>query len=310
MKKFLTQLLCFGLLFLAIDRCLIVLRNYVPQLEVDQRLEQVLQKKLKADVFVFGSSRGARDVIASQLGDSLRQNVYNLSYPGGDIEFQYFVLQQVLKYQKPKAVLLVVDENTEVSASENVRYRLDRLYPLVKYPTVREELIRKGEKNKYLSELFILHQLNKSNFDLRYRKPSPLDTPLTCGSMPITSQMPGFTKKFDTAIPVYDPQKEFTSKRYYFNQFLHACQQSNTKVVLVFPPNFYAPSPAFYARMQHLAAHRAYLMRYNSADARYKNPDYFNDKHHLRQSGAQLFTADLAQFIRQQQVLLPVNSIR
>jgi len=304
MKKFLTQLLCFGLLFLAIDRCLIVLRNYVPQLEVDQRLEKVLQKKLKADVFVFGSSRGARDVIASQLGDSLRQNVYNLSYPGGDIEFQYFVLQQVLKYQKPKAVLLVVDENTEVSASENVRYRLDRLYPLV------EKLIRKGEKNKYLSELFILHQLNKSNFDLRYRKPSPLDTPLTCGSMPITSQMPGFTKKFDTAIPVYDPQKEFTSKRYYFNQFLHACQQSNTKVVLVFPPNFYAPSPAFYARMQHLAAHRAYLMRYNSADARYKNPDYFNDKHHLRQSGAQLFTADLAQFIRQQQVLLPVNSIR
>jgi hypothetical protein len=310
MKKFLTQLLCFGLLFLAIDRSLIVLRNYVPQLEVDQRLEQVLQKKLKADVFVFGSSRGARDVIASQLGDSLQQKVYNLSYPGGDIEFQYFVLQQVLKYQKPKMVVLVVDENTEVGASENVRYRLDRLYPLVKYSAVREELIRKGEKNKYLSELFILHQLNKSNFDLRYRKPSPLDTPLACGSMPITTQMPGFTKKFDTAIPVYDSQKEFASKRYYFDHFLTACEQSNTKVILVFPPNFYAPSPAFYARMQHLAAHRAYLMRYNSADARYKNPDYFNDKHHLRQSGAQLFTADLAQFIRQQALFLPANFIR
>jgi hypothetical protein len=287
-----------------------VLRNYVPQLEVDQRLEQVLQKKLKADVFVFGSSRGARDVIASQLGDSLQQKVYNLSYPGGDIEFQYFVLQQVLKYQKPKMVVLVVDENTEVGASENVRYRLDRLYPLVKYSAVREELIRKGEKNKYLSELFILHQLNKSNFDLRYRKPSPLDTPLACGSMPITTQMPGFTKKFDTAIPVYDSQKEFASKRYYFDHFLTACEQSNTKVILVFPPNFYAPSPAFYARMQHLAAHRAYLMRYNSADARYKNPDYFNDKHHLRQSGAQLFTADLAQFIRQQALFLPANFIR
>ena len=310
MKKLLTQLLCFGLLFLVIDRCLIVLRNYVPQLEVDQRLEQVLQKKLKADVFVFGSSRGARDVIASQLGDSLQKKVYNLSYPGGDIEFQYFVLQQVLKYQKPKLVLLVVDENTEVAASENVRYRLDRLYPLVKYPAVREELIRKGEKNKYVSELFILHQLNKSNFDLRHRKPSPLDTPLACGSMPITTQMSGFTKKFDTAIPVYDPQKEFTSKRYYFDQFLHACEKAKTKVVLVFPPHFYAPSPAFYARMQQLAAHRAYLMRYNSADSRYKNAVYFNDKNHLRQSGAQLFTADLAQFIRQQALFLPANPNR
>jgi hypothetical protein len=305
MKKFLTQLLCFGLLFLAIDRCLIVLRNYVPQLEVDKRLEQLLQQKMKADVFVFGSSRGARDVIASQLGDSLQQKVYNLSYPGGDIEFQYFVLQQLLKTHKPKAILLVMDENTEVGASENVRYRLDRLYPLVKYPAVREELIRKGEKNKYLSELFILHQLNKSNFDFRHRKPSPLDTPLACGSMPITTQMPDFTRKFDTAIPVYEPQKEFASKRYYFNQFLNACEKANTQVVLVFPPNFYAPSPAFYARMQQLAAHRAYLMRYNSADVRYKNATYFNDKHHLRQSGAQLFTAELAGFIREQLVLLP-----
>ncbi|MEY2692528.1 MAG: hypothetical protein RIT03_918 [Bacteroidota bacterium] len=305
MKKFLTQLLCFGLLFLAIDRCLIVLRNYVPQLEVDQRLEQVLQQKLKADVFVFGSSRGARDVIASQLGDSLQQKVYNLSYPGGDIEFQYFVLQQLLKTHKPKAILLVMDENTEVGASENVRYRLDRLYPLVKYPAIREELIRKGEKNKYLSELFILHQLNKSNFDLRHRKPSPLDTPLACGSMPITTQMPDFTRKFDTAIPVYNPQTEFASKRYYFNQFLNACEKANTQVVLVFPPNFYAPSPAFYARMQQLAAHRAYLMRYNSSDMRYQNSTYFNDKYHLRQSGAQLFTAELAGFIREQQLLLP-----
>lgn len=305
MKKFLLQLLCFGVLFLAIDRTLIVLRNYVPRLEVDQRLEQLLQKKLKADVFVFGSSRGARDVIASQLGDSLQQKVYNLSYPGGDIEFQYFVLQQLLKYQKPKAILLVMDENTEVGASENVRYRLDRLYPLVKYPAVREELIRKGEKNKYVSELFILHQLNKSNFDLRHRKPSPLDTPLACGSMPIITQMPGFTKKFNTAIPDYDAQKEFASKRYYFNQFLNACEKANTKVVLVFPPNFYAPSPAFYARMQQLANHRAYLMRYNSAYAHYLNSDLFTDKHHLRQSGAQLFTAELAGFIREQQLLLP-----
>jgi hypothetical protein len=305
MKKFLTQMLCFGLLFLAIDRCLIVLRNYVPQLEVDKRLEQLLQQKLKADVFVFGSSRGARDVIASQLGDSLQQKVYNLSYPGGDIEFQYFVLQQLLKTHMPKTILLVMDENTEVGASENVRYRLDRLYPLVKYPTVREELIRKGEKNKYLSELFILHQLNKSNFDLRHRKPSPLDTPLACGSMPITTQMPDFSRKFDTAIPVYEPQKEFAFKRFYFNQFLNACEKANTQVVLVFPPNFYAPSPAFYARMQELAAHRAYLMRYNSADLRYQNPTYFNDKHHLRQSGAQLFTAELAGFIREQLVLLP-----
>lgn len=308
MKKFLLQLLYFGLLFLAVDRCLIVLRNYVPQLEVDQRLEQVLQHQLKADVFVFGSSRGARDVIASQLSDSLQQKVYNLSYPGGDIEFQYFVLKQVLHDQKPKAILLVMDENTEVGVSENVRYRLDRLYPLVKYPVVRQELIRKGEKNKYLSELFILHQLNKSNFDLRHRTPSPLDTPLACGSMPITTQMPGFTKVFDSTIPAYDLKKEIASKRFYFNQFLNACQKANIPVILVFPPNFYAPSPAFYARMQQLAAHRAYLMRYNSADLRYQNPNLFNDKHHLRQNGAEVFTAELASFIREQHLFLPPQS--
>jgi hypothetical protein len=54
--------------------------------------------------------------------------------------------------------------------------------------------------------------------------------------------MPDFTRKFDTAIPVYNPQTEFASKRFYFNQFLNACEKANTQVVLVFPPNFYAPS--------------------------------------------------------------------
>ncbi|MBC7642005.1 MAG: hypothetical protein H7174_06670, partial [Flavobacterium sp.] len=98
-------------------------RNYIPRLETDRRLETVLEKKQKSDILIFGSSRGARNIIARQIQDSLKISAFNLSYIGGDIEFQNYVLTEILKYHTPKTVILTVDDNNEFTESENVLYR-------------------------------------------------------------------------------------------------------------------------------------------------------------------------------------------
>jgi hypothetical protein len=65
--------------------------------------------------------------------------------------------------KKPNLLILAVDNPAELEETPSIRFRFDRLYPLVKYPEIRNTLIEKGEKNKILSELFVIHQLSISN---------------------------------------------------------------------------------------------------------------------------------------------------
>lgn len=297
MKKFLIRITLFCLLFIIVDRCFIVLRNYVPYLEADKRLEQVVNKKIKSDILIFGSSRGARSIIAKQIQDSLLISAYNLSYPGGNIEFQLFVLKQVLKYHKPKMVILTVDDNTELSASTNVNYRYDRLYPLVKYKVIREELIKRGEKNKYLSEFFILHQLSRSNFDLFTKKDSDVEKIMLCGSMPVEGQTKTFTKKFSTIERNYNIANEIPNKLKSFNEFLYLCNNAEIKLVIVFPPNYFKPCMPFYNRIESIARNKSYILKYDVT--KYKSSDLFNDKDHLQKKGAVMFTNEVIRYIRQ-----------
>ena len=288
-------------LFLLFDRSFILLRNYCPSLEADKRLEKVINKQLKSDIFVFGASRGARDIIASQISDSLKCSAYNLSYPGGDIEFQWFIFKQLLKYNKPKLIIMTMDDNTELSASVNVHYRYDRLYPLVKYDVVRNELIRKDQKNKYLSELFILHQLNKSNFDIRKRKFTAFDSIISCGSMPVNFQTKEFKKIFSDSLRIYQQNKELTYKVKYFNEIIDLCNKSNIKLMFVFPPNFFKPCVGFYSRINNIAQNKAYTMKYDTI--KFKSPDLFNDENHLQIKGAVIFTNEIIEYIKEKSIL-------
>jgi len=298
MKKFILKLLIFCLLFVAVDRCLILLRNYVPQLEVDKRLEKVINKQIKSDILVFGSSRGARNILASQIADSLKQTAFNLSYPGGDIEFQNFVLKQVLKYHTPKLIILSMDDDSELKKSENILYRYDRLYPLVKYPVVRDELVRKGEKNPYLIDLFIFHQLNKSNFDLRKRKSTVEEKLLPCGSMPLLGQTKDFKKVYSDSIRNYNAKAEIPEKRVFFLEFIRLCELHHIELVIVFPPNFFRPSEGFSQRITLLAGKSPKLMHYDNTKKAYRDESYFNDRNHLKINGATEFTNEIIGFIK------------
>ena len=144
-----------------------MVRNSAPEREVDRRLEKIVTGNIKSDILIYGSSRGARSVIAKVFTDSLGISAYNLSFPGSDITFHEYLLRLTLETKgnkKPKTVILVVDDSDELKVSKSLKFRLDRMYPLVKYKAIREELVRRKEKKPILNELFVIHQLNKSNF--------------------------------------------------------------------------------------------------------------------------------------------------
>jgi hypothetical protein len=302
MKKFLSKILIFSLLFFAFDKLFILLRNYTPQLEVDQRLEVLLQGKMDADLLIFGSSVGARGIVASTLSKELDLKAYNLSYPGSNIDFHEYVLRQVLENgnKKPKTVLLTIDEPAQLIENNSINFRNERLYPLVKYPKVRNELVDREEKNLLLSQLFVLYQLNKSNFDLRKKQFTIHDSIIACGSMPSYNRTNNFPAKYQFIPPIYNKEKESKYLLEKFNSFVNLCHQNQINLVLVFPPKYKNRNIVVEERFKFLTQNKAIYFSYDDQNPVYQNKLYYGDASHLRTNGALIFSHDLAIFLRNQ----------
>ncbi len=301
MKKFLLTSGLFFVVFFLIDKGLILLRNSAPNREVDKRLEMILNGKIQSDILIYGSSRGGRDIIASEMEDSLKLPTYNLSFPGSAIEFHEFLLSETLKNgnKKPSVVILVVDDPDELLPSSRINFRLDRLYPLIKYGVIRDKLVEKGGKNYWLSKLFIVHQLSISNFDFRPKHFKPIDTLLADGSMPIDFKDPRFTGDFITNTTMYDIKKERPAELNSFTRFVDLCYSNNIKLLIACPPNFYKPTVGFSERIAGLVKDKASILIHDANQHAYsKDPGYYYDDVHLNKKGAKLFTAELVDFLR------------
>jgi hypothetical protein len=306
MKSFILKSLLFFAIFFGLEKSLILLRNSAPGRELDKRLENILKGEINADVIILGSSRGARDIMASNIADSLNTTAYNLSYPGSDISFHEYLLEKLVKFnnKKPKLVILAADDPVELILNNTIYFRLDRLYPLVKYEDVRKTLIEKGEKDKILSNLFIIHQLGMANFDIRKKHFSPLDTLHADGSMPISFRSKKFTAAYNSKYKAYDATIEDSNKIKSFTNFLKICKDNNIKLVLALAPNFGNPSLGFKQRMEwYVKSPQNHVMLYDTSNAIYKNENYFYDAGHLTKAGADIFTAEVIDYVKKNQLL-------
>jgi len=306
MKKFLSKILIFSLLFFAFDKLFILIRNYTPQLEVDQRLDILLQGKMDADILIFGSSIGARGIIASNLSKELNLKAYNLSYPGSNIDFHEYILRQALEHgnKKPKTVILTIDEPAQLIKNNSINFRHERLYPLVKYSEVRNELVLREEKNKFFAQLFVLYQLNKSNFDLRKKHFTIHDSIMPCGSMPSYNTTNNFPAKYEQLPSTYHKEKESKYLLSKFNSFVNLCYQNKINLVLVFPPKYKNRNKALEERFKFLTKNKALYFSFDDQNPVYRNKLYYEDASHLRTNGAIIFSQDLAIFLQHQSKIM------
>jgi hypothetical protein len=300
MRNIIRKLLVFIALFLVFDKLFIIIAHLSAESEIDKRLELVLQGKMNKDILIIGSSRGARDILADQIEEETGLSAYNLCYPGSNVEFHEFILRAILKYNKPpKSALLFVDDDTYFyeDKTESIIFRKDRLYPLVKYSYIRSELIKLGEKDKFLSQFLVLHQLNKANFDIRKKHFTPFDTIVNHGSMPITWRTPGADRHLVISERTYSKTGEMPEKLNAFKEIIDKCRSYEIDLVIVFPPLNRPHSASFESRIRELAGNNAQIYLYNSDNPIYKNVNFYHDGGHLLLSGARIFTSEISHFI-------------
>ncbi len=299
MKKFLKNILIFGLAFFILDKLFIFFILASPEKQVDKRLELLINGKINKEIVILGSSRAARNIIASEIERKTGRSAYNLAYPGSDIEFHEFVVRTLLKFNKPpKIILLSVDYPMAFLPDSILNFRLDRMYPLVKYTYINEELIARDEKNIVMSNIFALGRMNKTNFDIRQKHFTALDTLYADGSMPISFQKKDEDWSPSATIKKYDATKEMKVKRDCFKKIIVMCRQRNIELIIVHPPLFDPMDGAFTKRLQQLTYNKIPFFEYNHQNPIYKDKDYYYDRTHLNRKGAMIFTDEIAQFLK------------
>ena len=298
MIKFAFKLFLFTFIFLIYDKVFITISNRSAEAEVDKRLEYLVKGEINKDIIAIGSSRGARDIIAEQIEDKTGLSAYNLCYPGSNVEFHAFILRTLVKFNDiPKVLLLVVDDDTEFFYDITIPFRKDRLYPLVKYPYIREVLADLGDKDKYLSGFLILHRLNKANFDIRKKVFTPLDTILNCGSMPVSWQASTKDRYFIAEEREYKTDNEVIEYVNSFKEIIKTCSLNKIRLIVVFPPLPRNHSESFEKRIKFLSDGDAYFYVYNTKNPIYRNQDYYQNGGHLLRKGAVIFTEELIDYL-------------
>ena len=298
MDKFIRKILLLGFVFFLFDKIFYLFLVVSPSLEKDCRLEQVITGKLNKEIIILGSSRGARNIIAGQIEDSISRSTYNLSYPGSDIEFHEFLLESLLEFnQKPKLILLAVDDSDELLPDPKAGFRYDVLYPLARYNYINNEMIARGQKS-ILSKILVLARINKRNFDIREKTFNELDTIITCGSMPISFQRKNRSFKYNYAIEQYNKHIESDNKVKAFLEFQNFCIDNNIKLVLVFSPNFRRHNPMFEHRLRQLTDPNVDYLIYDASNKIYEDKSYYYDENHLQTKGAVIFTNEIINFIK------------
>lgn len=298
MKLFVTKILVFSITFFIIEKLFYIFIYISPSLEIDKRLEYVINGDMNKDLIILGSSRGARNIIASQIEDSLNIESYNLSYPGSNIVFHEFLLRSLVTYNTPpKIVLLALDDSSELLPSESLTFRFDRLYPLAKYDYIHQEMIERGERN-LLSNFFILSNINIRNLDIRKKRFSKLDTIMSKGSMPISFQRENRDFIFHKSTHTYDVDAELSEKLNAFISFQHLCISNGIQLFLLYSPNFWEHNKAFENRMSELSFPSVSSIMYDTSNAVYKNSDYFYDEGHLKKNGAIIFTNEIISHLK------------
>jgi len=297
MGRLAVKLIVFLVLFWLFDKAFVIIANRSAETEVDKRLELIINGKMNKDIIIAGSSRGSRDVIASQIEDSLGLTTYNICYPGSDVTFHHFLFKALHKYNTiPKYTLLVVDDNQELIPEPTVMFRKDRLYPLIKYQLIWKTLATIEEKEALFSRILILNRLNKSNFDLRQKAFTPHDSLMICGSMPIS----WYNKEWDYPFiddDSYAYEKEDKQLVDTFTSMIRMIKESGTKLIIIFPPNYKPHSPDFEKRIKGLCGDGVDFYVYNINDSLYLRKDSYFDESHLMQHSAEVFTSEIIAFI-------------
>lgn len=295
MKKFLKTLMMFALLFFLVDKLFYWKIESLPERDFDKRLEWILNGKINKDILIFGSSRAQHNLYSDIIEDSLKKSTYNLGYRGCNINFQLFLLKSVLKHnKKPQIIVLTVDDDREFVTEKTLQFRYDKLYPLVKYQEITNELIYRKEISPFAAGLYSA-RIGWEQFS-KPKSISKYDTWTKAGTVLLDFTAVDFDKKMQP-FKKYNIKLELPERLAAFKEFQLICQKESIQLFIFIPPNFTIQNKEFVRRVKDLLLDDTTPF-YSENSNLFRNSNYFSDRSHLNKLGAIVYTNEIIKYLK------------
>lgn len=296
-------MLVFFLFFFLLDKLFYYKIQALPNREVDKRLEWILEGKMNKEILIFGSSRAQHNLYSDIIQDSLKKTTFNLGYRGCNIDFQLFLLKSVLKHnKKPEIIILTVDDDREFVTEKTLQFRYDKLFPLVKYQEITNELIFRKEISPFAVGLFSA----RIGWE-QFLKPKPLtkyEKWTKAGTVLLDFTAVDFDKKIKQN-KKYNRKLELSERLAAFAAFQEICKSENIKLYVLVPPNFAVQNSEFVNRVNSLLIDKKTEL-FSENQQSFQDSSYFSDRSHLNKKGAIEYTN---QIIKKLKVKHNINAI-
>ena len=302
MIKFLKKLAIFCFILFIVDRGAgwVLSKLYFSQSKGKYVITTYAIDSTKADILIFGSSRGVRAYSSEIMEDSLGLSCYNMSRVGQQIPFHAAILTPVTERYTPK--LIVLDINAWEFDYRPSRY--ERLNALLPYCKKHPSLINYIK----ISDPYIKYKMLSASY--------PFNSTLVLGAYHhlMAKKIPSDNKGFDPLdINMDSAQIEFTKRSIntiiakneadahvidtvcaaLFEGFIKTCIDKKIKLYVVFSPNLWKERDVVRKNfiLSTVAKYPTITLLDYTEDARFvEKYEFFADNLHLNLKGATKFT--------------------
>lgn len=295
MKKFLVKVLIFVAVVVVAD-CLfgVVCRYLNTHAQGGDTLNNyVITREQTAPVLVMGSSRAVHHYNPRLLEDSLGMPVYNCGVDGNGIIFQYGRLKLLLERYKPQLIIYDVCPPFDIAAGDNQRY-IKGLKRWKDSPLL-DSLLADVDPLESVKLKSNMYKYNVNFIQMAMDNIHPMQNVTYNGFKPMEGIVNYEPRDKNPAPAEWDP-----IKFKYFNKFFDLCRENNISVIVAYSPSYRLESSRELQRMTELCASRGVpvidMYAYSPVT---ESPELFSDATHLNEKGADVFTAEFANSLKQ-----------
>ena len=266
--------------------------------------------KINADLLILGSSRAEFHISPKILDSVLYVNAYNLGLSAWHFDMQYARFRIYLQHnRKPKYIIQNVDIYGFSKRSDVADF--PQFLPYIQ-DTILQKTIRghKGELDFYQRNIPLLKYKNQHaiafeglfnflGFSNLYDTTSKYKG-YRGNNYAWNKDFENFKKRFPNGVK-YRFDKEVKRQ---FDEYLAFCQRENIKVFLVHAPEYYEVQPYYKNKSElinlcnkSVIKHGCYFLDYSKNLLCYDRK-YFYNSQHLNKTGAELFSIDLGNKIK------------
>jgi hypothetical protein len=253
-----------------------------------------------ADILVFGSSRANHHYVPEVFEDSLKMSFYNTGRDGNFLLYNYAIFKAILTRHSPKIIIMDINPD-ELYFNQESYDRLSSLLPYYKnHPEIRDivELRSPFEKYKLLSVIYPFNSglLTIGVGNLEFNKSRKGDRK---GYVPLYNQMN------DTVLVAANQENKTgidSAKVEIIKKIAIACKAKDIKLYFVQSPMFVKNIQIHSYRVlkETIEPYHAETIDLSADSLFLNNPSYFQDRGHLNNEGATVFSGIIVRSIKSQ----------